>query len=65
MTRIARVALTLVLAAVVGGLVGCGDNKVAVPTKLDQPLPTLASSGGGGKKADKKPDAPGPNQKAD
>lgn len=61
MTRIARTALALVLTAAVGGLVGCEDNKVAVPTKTDQPLPQPMTSGGGGKKVD----PAGPNQKSD
>ena len=55
------IALTLTV-MVVTDLVGCGgDNKVAVPTKTDQPLPPLVGSGGGVKKID----AGGPNQKAE
>jgi hypothetical protein len=57
MTRIARSGLALVLTAVVGGLVGCGDNKAAIPTKLDQQLPPPPVASGGGPKA-KEPQNP-------
>ena len=29
-------------------VIGCGDEKVKIPTKLDQPLPKVAAPAGGG-----------------
>ena len=34
--------------------VGCGDQKAAIPTKLDQPLPTVVGSDGSGTPGPKK-----------
>lgn len=64
MTRIARSALALILAVAVGGLVGCDDKKVTVPTKTDNELPKPMTGGGGGG-GPKKTEGGGPQQKAD
>jgi hypothetical protein len=45
---------------------GCGEDKKAViPTKLDNPLPKVATSGGGGDPGAGKAKGPGGSSKAD
>jgi hypothetical protein len=39
------------LLAAVALVIGCGDEKAKVPTKLDQPIPKVAAPAGGGGEA--------------
>jgi hypothetical protein len=39
------------LLAAVALVIGCGDEKAKIPSKLDQPIPTVAAPAGGGGEA--------------
>ncbi len=41
----------IALLAVVALVTGCGEEKAKIPTKLDQPIPTVAPPAGGGGEA--------------
>lgn len=55
---------TIVLFLAVMILVGCGKKEAAIPTKLDQPIPKVAGSGGQGGEEKKNKNAQ-PNKAAD